>query len=720
MNPIGMTILLAATLGLFAWSMRRRWRLMMTAGAAARPFDRVGERIGRVLTYVIGQKRMVRYPLAGAAHIVIFYGFIVLLLNSLILFARGYSAGFDFWIFGMDNPLGAAYAFSRDLFTLLVILGTLVFFYYRLVARPGRMTLGFEGLLILGIIFVMMVADFVYEGAEIVFHREALGGLFQPATPFASLTAMALSGLPVGLLGFLWHAGFWAHAALVLIFLNILPYGKHFHIITVLPNVYLQDLAPRGRLAPIDDIEGRLEREETLGIRTAGDLSWKSVLDLYTCTECGRCSDHCPAARTGKKLSPKHLTLDLRDHMIRNERALFASSHEATKPRSHEGGDGAAGQSQAAQSDGNGNGNRTLGFMNRDGTPDETGGNLSPGWIDPEVLWACTTCGACEQECPVFISYIDKIVGLRRNLVMEQGEFPAQLQTAFRGLETVGNPYSFANEQRADWAAGLDIPLRGDKPDADVLYWVGCAPSFDDRSRKIARATALLLKQAGVDFAILGPEEQCTGDPARRAGNEYLFQTLAQANVETLNGYNVRKIVTTCPHCFNTLANEYPDFGGRYEVIHHSQFLARLVREGRLKATHRVEGKVAYHDACYLGRHNDIYESPRDVLRAIPGVELVEPAESRDRGMCCGAGGAQMWKEEEPTSREKVNRTNQLLTVLPVNGQSRTIASACPFCLTMLTDGLRDQGHDDVAQLDVAELLLQAVQGETEPAAESA
>ena len=352
-----------------------------------------------------------------------------------------------------------------------------------------------------------------------------------------------------------------------------------------------------------------------------------------------------------------------------------------------------------------------------------------PAWINPEVLWACTTCAACEEECPVFITYIDKIVGLRRNLILERSEFPEQLQTAFQGLERAGNPYSYPNEQRADWAAGLDVPLmaeiaasaEGGEANAgtsvDYLYWVGCAASFDDRSRKIAKAFAQLLKAAGVRFAILGPEETCNGDPARRAGNEYLFQMLATQNIETLNRYGVKRIVTTCPHCYNTLKNEYPDFGGRFDVVHHSELLADLIRTGRLKL--RVgppspPATIVFHDACYIGRHNGVYDPPRAVLSAIPGIRLAEIPQSRDRGMCCGAGGAQMWKEEEKgTQRVNHARMEQLLAGLPqANGNGGTIASACPFCKTMLSDALTDKGHESVGQLDIAEILWQAVNGE--------
>ena len=674
MGPLGMTLLLVVTLSAFAYSATRRWRLMRAARRPENRMDQLGRRIGAVLEFVCAQKRMVRYPLAGWAHIAVFFGFIVLLLNSIMLWVRGYVTGgpaYDLWVFGLDQPLGSLYAFLRDVFIVLVLLGVLVFFHNRLVARLKRLTLNFEGLLILLIIFVMMVADLVYEGVEI--NAPPNDARFRAAMPFASLTAVLLRGLPGSAQHVLGQIGFWTHSMLVLLFLNLLPYGKHFHVLTVIPNVFCRQLTPRGRLAPVVDIDGKLEREETLGAKRVQDLSWKDVLDFYTCTECGRCSDQCPATNTGKLLSPKHLCIDLRDHMYRRQDELLAAGPAETDEREL----------------------------------------LVPACIKPEVLWACTTCAACEEECPVFITYIDKIVEQRRNLVMERGEFPEQLQTAFKGLETVGNPYSFPNDQRAEWAAGLNVPLMAEKSDVDLLYWVGCASSFDDRSRKIARAFAQLLHTAGVNFAILGPEEQCNGDPARRAGNEYLFQTLARANIETLSRYNVMKIVTTCPHCYNTLKNEYPDFGGKYNVIHHSELLARLVREGRLKPQRRVEARVAYHDACYLGRHNQIYDPPREVLAAIPGLRLAEAAQNRDRGMCCGAGGAQMWKEEE-AGHARVNHTRvrQLLTALPTAGKDNTLASACPFCKTMLTDGLADQSLEGTAELDIAELLWKSIQPE--------
>lgn len=696
-----MTLLLVAGWGAFACSAWRRWKLLRV-GSAENRFDQPLERLRRTWTYAIAQVRMARYPLAGIAHMLIFLGFGVLLLRSLILWGRGFDQSFNFWVFGPEQAPGKAYSLLKDIFAVLVIFGAMVFVYYRVVKRLGRLTLSIEGLVILGIIVTMMMSDISYDGATLARERTHVRALLAAANlqaqdvvldagsplsrsstsfnswePAGSIAAWMMQGLPDDALIVIKHLGFWMHSSLVLIFLNLLPYSKHFHVITGIPNVYFQSLHPPGRLAPIADIEGKLEREETLGIRRINQFSWKAILDLYTCTECGRCSDHCPATKTGKKLSPKHFTLDLRDFLYRQEKSLIAAKAK---------GNGAAAEGE-------------LPPHQRD---------LVESVIDPEVLWACTTCRACEEECPVFISFVDKITDMRRYLVQERGEFPATLQSAFRGMESSANPWSFPAEDRAKWSEGLGVKTIAEHPDAPILFWVGCAPSFDERAKKVTRATVKLMQMAGVDFAILGTQEQCTGDPARRAGNEYLYQMFARANVEVLNGYAVdkKKIVTTCPHCFNTLLNEYPDFGGRYEVIHHTTFLADLVAQGKLRPVRRMEKKVVYHDSCYLGRYNEVYDAPREALRRIPGLTVLEPRETRDRGMCCGAGGAQMFKEEEP-GKERVNalRTQQLLETAP-----DAVASACPFCMRMLTDGLAAKGRDDVPQLDIAELLLESIE----------
>jgi Fe-S oxidoreductase len=407
-------------------------------------------------------------------------------------------------------------------------------------------------------------------------------------------------------------------------------------------------------------------------------------------------------------LSPKHFTLDLRNYLYAQTdhflRGLPAAPPAAAAARADASAGAAAVVAAAAAEAVPG----PKGDAVAAATPTI---DLVPSVIKPEVLWACTTCRACEERCPVGIKYVDKIVQMRRHLVVMKGEFPPELNKPFEGMEVNGNPWNLSRQDRTTWADGLNVALASEKPTAEVLYWVGCAASYDQRAKKIARATAQLLQRAGVDFAILGNQETCTGDPARRAGNEYLFSMLAEANVATLNGYMAggergkKKILTTCPHCFNTLLNEYPDFGGKYEVIHHTDFLLGLLAEKRLVPARPVKGRVTYHDSCYLGRYNGVYESPRQILQRIPGVELVEPAYwKKDKGLCCGAGGAQMWMEEQNKDRVNVKRTLQLLDT----GAS-TIASACPFCMTMLGDGLKaKEKEQEVRQLDVVELLLES------------
>jgi Fe-S oxidoreductase len=784
MNPIMMLTLLVSAWAAFAWSANRRWQLLKV-GRSENRLDQIGKRLKLVYEFAFVQKKMNYYPLAGIAHKLIFLGFVVLLLRSLILWGRGFDPTFNFWIFGEapvrlpllgSVPLGKIYEFLKDVFATLVLLGVAVFLYYRLVRHEKRMSLHVEGLIILGIIGSMMVADMVYDGAAIALQhafgsfrcdaavgdaadacdkaRVVLAHFSEPASgepltfsmwaPAGSFFALLFSGMGMRELVFLAHAGFWTHSTLVLIFLNLLPHSKHFHIITSLPNTFTADITPPGRLRPMAATSEKLMEavgaaaeksdplEDPVGVARIEHFTWKAILDFYTCTECGRCSDNCPAHRTGKVLSPKHLTLDLRDHLYGRELEFLyrPGGPEGKKDDAHAHGDaghGANGHAHDAHMNGdahahahdhdhdhghdhdqNGHGHHEPVYADNPNPLPEINSvpiDLVPNVIHPDVLWACTSCRACEEQCPVMISYVDKITDMRRNLVLIKGEFPAELQKPFQGMEVNGNPWNLARVDRAGWADGLGIPLMSEHPKAPVLFWVGCAASYDDRAKKIARATAKLMKAAGVEFAILGQEETCTGDPARRAGNEYLFMMLAEQNVATLNGYKeqggVRTIVTSCPHCFNTLLNEYPDLGGKYEVVHHSDFLLGLVIEKKLTPRRKVESKVVFHDSCYLGRYNDVYDAPREVLKRIPGVTLVEASMSRSTGLCCGAGGAQMWMEEQNKDRMNVRRTLQL-----VDTEAKVIASGCPFCMTMLTDGLKSQSLEaEIRQLDVAEML---------------
>jgi Fe-S oxidoreductase len=787
MNPTWMLTMLLGLGAVFAWSANRRWQLLKVG----RPEDRTDHLITRLKVtweYALRQRKMNYYPLAGLAHKLIFIGFIVLLLRSVMLWGRGFDPTFSLWLFGPEPvslfgaklPLGHIYDFLKDITASLVVFGTLVFLYFRVIKREARMTLSGEGVLILGIILTMMLSDMMYDGASIVLNTrhayekcdaaadavlcgriqtvvahlggpaasESIGWHFYP-NPAGSLMAVFLDGAGTESLLLFAHLGFWTHSALVLVFLNLLPHSKHFHIITSLPNVFTTNLQPYGRLplmAPSAEAIGEMvmktadepEKAEPVGISQIEHFTWKAILDFYTCTECGRCSDNCPAHRTGKILNPKQFTLDLRDHLYGRENEFINrpggpkgavddghghghDDHGHGDGHGHGEGDLAAHDPHAhgdahdphdhAHAHGHGHDDHhhePVFPENPIPVPDVISKpqELVPSIIHPDVLWACTTCRACEEQCPVMISYVDKIVSMRRNLVMVRGEFPPELGGPFQAMEVNGNPWNLARIDRANWAEGLGIPTMAEYPDAPVLYWVGCAASYDDRAKKIARSTARLMKAAGVDFAILGQEETCTGDPARRAGNEYLFAQLAEQNVATLNGYKdqggIRQVITTCPHCFNTLKNEYPEFGGQYEVVHHTDFLLGLVAEKKLVPRKKVEGKVVFHDSCYLGRYNDVYEQPRDILKSIPGVTLVEAEGwSREKGLCCGAGGAQMWMEEQNKDRMNVRRTLQLLKT-----EATTIATACPFCQTMITDGLKDQSKEEaVRQLDVVELL---------------
>jgi Fe-S oxidoreductase/nitrate reductase gamma subunit len=651
----GLLLLFAA--GAFVFSISRRVRILLLAAPENR-FERIGERIAKTLEYAFAQKRMFRDFYAGVFHIFLFSGFVVLLVRTVALVVEGLAPGFVL----LRGSAGDAYTLAKDVFEVLVLVGVGMAVSRRAFARPRRLDLTADAWFILFLIALLIVADLVSEGAKVAL-APALGTKWSPAVlAFARM----LQGVPRESLQALYETAWWTHLVDVLFFGNYLPYSKHFHIITSIPNVFFMKLEPMGRLGTPD-----LETAEHFGVSRVEDLSWKSMLDGYSCTECGRCRVVCPTALTGKPLDPKIFIGDVRD-------AVYEATPEIL-----------------ARTSGRGNGDAAA-----ERKP------LIGGWISEDTIWACTTCGFCTWACPVFIiPAVDKITEMRRQLVLERAEFPKEMQTAFRGMETNGNPWGISASSRGDWAKDLPVVTMAEAEgrDVEVLFWVGCAGSYEDRAKRISRALVEILNEAKVSFATLGTEETCTGDSARRMGNEYLFQVLAQQNVETLNGHGVKKIVTNCPHCYNCIKNEYPPLGGNYEVMHATELVARLIDEGRIVLSEPVRETVSYHDACYLGRYNGIYQPPRRILRAIPGVKLKELPRTCERGLCCGAGGGRMWMEEKLGTRINQERMREIEGI-----QTAAVGLSCPYCMIMLGNA-KDEIGAATAPFDVLELARRAM-----------
>jgi Fe-S oxidoreductase len=559
-----------------------------------------------------------------------------------------------------------------------VLVGIAMAFSIRKLQRPGRFGGSHlkEADYILFAIAGIMVTILLTRAAEISLGRFPYDTDW---TPLSDAVADVFVGMSLDARDAFDTVFLWWHSLIILGFLVYITYSKHLHIVTAGFNVLFTSERPKGALKAMHlDIE-EMSEEDTFGAAKITDLTWKQLLDTFTCTECGRCQSMCPAWNTGKPLSPKLLIMDLRDALFQHGPALL----EAKKK-------GDAEFSAAIEQ-----------------LPP-----LNPDIIEDEVIWDCTTCGACVQACPVNIEHIDAIVDMRRNLVMGESRFPREMQTALQNLETTGNPWGQPPQAREEWMKGgakqeeLEIAHVSDAPDAEVLFWVGCAGAFDDRNKKVTYDFAKLMQIAGIKFAVLGAEEVCTGDPARRLGAEYIFQMLAEQNIETLNGHNVKKIVTACPHCFNIIFNEYPQFQGYFEVVHHTEFLADLVRQGRLKPSASMEKSITYHDPCYLARHNDVWEGAREVIEAIPGTEYGELHRHGHSTFCCGAGGGRMWMEERMGKKMNIERTDEALA-----SASDTLAVGCPFCNIMLSDGITERHADDkMAVRDVAQLLLEAVE----------
>jgi Fe-S oxidoreductase len=693
-----------------------------------------GKRINAVLIKVFGQKKLLKDRKSGVMHVIMFYGFIILQFGALDIIYKGLTG------YHLPYPAYPFFQLSQELTAMLILIAAGYAFYRRYIEKLKRLKRGWKPSLVILFLTSLMFAVLFTLGFDRLRAGEP-GSLLAPAS---SLIAAAFPGVSAAAATVLYYLAWWAHLLILLSFALYIPQSKHFHLITAPVNVYLGRTGPPGKLQAID-LED--EQAESFGAGRIEDFSQKQLLDLYACVECGRCTSMCPAAATGKVLSPMHLITKMRDHLTEKGAAVTSRSpwmppfkeengaHAMQTTSCPEGTwpDGCATDETAA-----------AGFTSTDqplstgtavlSSPARPVTDIAPtiAWHqrywkkDPEKkadaleligdvitedeIWACTTCRNCEDQCPVDNEHVDKLLDLRRYLVLMEGKVPQEGQRAMQNIERQGNPWGISRNDRTKWMDGLEgltIPTVKENPDFDYLFFVGSMGSYDHRTIKVTRAFVRLLVHAGVNFAILGNEEKNSGDTPRRMGNEFLFQELCRENIATFEKYHVRKIVTACPHTFNSFKNEYPDFGLKAEVVHHTQLLDQLVREGKLVPEYPINARITYHDSCYLGRYNGVYDPPRNVLQAIPGVELVEMKRSREKAMCCGAGGGRMWMEEKAGKRVNIARTEQALEVHP-----EIISSACPYCLTMLSDGTKMKGVDDqIRTKDIAELLAESVFG---------
>jgi Fe-S oxidoreductase len=696
---------LGLTLVAFAVAGRRLWwlkRLAFTGQPAPERVAAVRSHPARdaevQATEVIGQRKLLRWSVPGAAHAATFWGFIVLLLTII----EAYGALFDrtFAIPGIGH--WTFIGFIEDLFAVGVLAGIITFTVIRLRNNPrteGRASRFFgshtrAAWVVLGMIFLVIATLLLYRGAQIN------TGVFPYAHgAFASqIVGHWLAPLGHGVNSVLEVVFLLAQIAVIMAFAVIVVYSKHLHIALAPLNVLfsrrpnaLGPLEPMRSNGQVLDFEEADPDTDVFGLGKIEDFTWKGLLDMATCTECGRCQSQCPAWATGKPLSPKQVILDLRDHAFAKAPYLLAGSDEERE--------------------------KLPDTVKAEAERPLVGGADVHGVIDPDVLWSCTNCGACVEECPVDIEHIDHIDGMRRHQVLIESAFPVEAAGMLRNLENKGDPWGMGEARRAEWITELDfeVPVVDGKIGADIeyLFWVGCAGALEDRAKKTTKAIATLLHQAGVSFAVLGPAETCTGDPARRIGNEFVFSMLAQQNIETLKQVAPKTIVASCPHCFNTIAREYPQLGGDFEVIHHTQLLARLVEQGKLTPVTAVEEKLTYHDPCFLGRHNKVFTPPRQLIDAVPGTTAEEMPRCKNQGFCCGAGGARMWMEERIGKRINTERIEEALALDP-----DTISTACPYCMVMLGDAVNakkatGEAKQSLEVIDVAQLLVRSVRTES-------
>ncbi len=645
------------TIGIFVYGFYRRY-LLWRVGQPENRLDRIPTRIMMVLKYALGQARVIRQAYPGLMHVLLFAGMTILFIGTLLVMLQADILDPLFSVRFLKSTFYLFYSVTLDVFGVLAILGLLLAAYRRLVLKPKNLRNRRDDAVIIALLLAILISGFTIEGLRIAVTRP-VWALWSPFGYLLARWFQALGWSPETLRTLhVWN--WWSHMLLGMAFIAYIPFSKLFHLVSAPVNIFFQSLDSPGALKKME-----LEEIENFGASRINHFSWKDLMDLDACTECGRCSDACPAANTDKPLSPMDLIQNLKHYM------------EVAAP--------------VATSD---NGDELP-----EGVPAMVGETIAD-----DVLWSCTTCRACMEACPVYVEHIPKIIEMRRHLVLEESRFPTEVITTFKNLETNGNPWGISPEDRENWTEGLEVPRMRDVQEAEYLFWVGCAGAYDARSQKVAQAMVRILNAAGVNYAILGAEETCSGDSARRIGNEYLFQILAEQNVETLNQYKFQKILTICPHCMNTLQNEYPQFGGNYQVVHHTELIEALIRNGKIQLKHPIKQTVTYHDSCYLGRYNDIYEAPRVVLSAIPGITLKEMPRSRENGFCCGAGGGRMWMEE-PMPKINHARVNEAAELHP-----DVVSTACPFCATMINDGINETGRtEEMEGKDIALLVAEAM-----------
>ncbi len=633
---------------------------LVNIGKGTLGLDRLPGRIKDVLVKGFGQQRVIREP-SGWFHFCIFWGFWILTFGTTEGLIRGLFPGH--FTFGFLGPIYALMNTVQDLMGAVVIVVIFIALHRRFIIKPkrleGPLSHQLDAVVILGLIFGLICAAFgmnvLVDKPGIMLVTGALRSLFHGGEAAATI---AEAGTPFVVLE-------WFHNIVVLSFLMYIPYSKHLHVVTALPNLFFRDDSEvRGR---IENLDLEDEDAESFGVISIKDFSAKELLDVMACTECGRCQENCPAYNTGKPLSPKKVVLGIKDHIFADGPALLA---------------------------------------NPDAEPAHT---LYGDIITEDVLWACTSCNACEEVCPVEIKPMTKLIKIRQARVLMEGDFPEEAQVALRNIETQSNPWNLPQQERGKWCSDLDVTTMAEKSDVEYLYYVGCAGSYDQRYINVSRALVKILKEANVSFSILGEEEMCTGDSAKRIGNEFLAQMMAQTNVENFNNYGVKKVITSCPHCFNSIANEFPELGGNFEVIHHTELISQLIKDGKIKPKleKKDSGKVTYHDSCYLGRYNNIFDAPRDVLNGVEGTgEIVEMGRTGSKSFCCGAGGGRMWMEETIGTTINVDRSKEALDT-----GAMTVATACPFCLTMMADGVKSFDREDVAVKDIAEIVAEGLGG---------